>query len=74
MEGWWNSAMQRVSGKLKIKRASTIIYTAWNLWKERNRRVFEGERTTSSRILHLIKEELAICASACEVQQETRVF
>jgi hypothetical protein len=72
MEGWWNSAMQGVSGNLKM--ASTIIYTAWNQWKERNRRVFEGERTTSSRILHLIKEELAICASACEVQQETRVF
>jgi hypothetical protein len=43
MEDWWNSVMQGMSGKRKIKRAFTIIYTAWNLWKERNRRVFEGE-------------------------------
>jgi hypothetical protein len=66
--------MQGVSGKLKVKRAYTIIYTAWNLWKERNRRVFEGIRTTQSRILHLIKEDLAIRAIASGVQPEARAF
>jgi hypothetical protein len=40
LEGWWNAA---VSGKSKRRHeAALLIYTAWNLWKERNRRVFEG--------------------------------
>jgi hypothetical protein len=35
-----------------------MIYTAWNIWKERNRRVFERKTATPKRILQLIKDEL----------------
>jgi hypothetical protein len=59
-----------VSGKDKIKKASIIIYTAWNLWKERNRRVFEKKTATPRRVFELIKEEIAIRVSACGSAQE----
>jgi hypothetical protein len=70
MQAWWNEAMSGVSGKEKIKKASTIIYTAWNLWKERNRRVFEKKTATPRRVVELIKEEIAFRVAACGAAQE----
>jgi hypothetical protein len=48
-----------------------MIYTAWNIWKERNRRIFEAKTATPRRVFQLIKDEMALRASACEfaVQQ-----
>jgi hypothetical protein len=42
-----------------------LICTAWNLWKERNHRVFEGASSTPIRILALINEEIKIRRVAC---------
>jgi hypothetical protein len=47
---WWNMAMASVSGKVKAKCASIMIYTTWNLWKERNRRLFEGKVGSPQRV------------------------
>jgi triphosphoribosyl-dephospho-CoA synthetase len=57
--------MVGVSGEPKIKRASIMFYTAWNIWKERYKRVFETKTGTHRRVLHLIREELAKRAAAC---------
>jgi hypothetical protein len=65
LELWWNEALSATSGKEKIKKASIMIYTAWNIWKERNRRVFAKKTTRPRRILQLIKGDLAPRASAC---------
>jgi hypothetical protein len=43
-----------------------MIYTVWNIWKERNRRVFERKTVTTRRILQLIKDKLATRLAACE--------
>jgi hypothetical protein len=63
--------MSGVSEKDKIKKASIIIYTAWNLWKEHNRRVFEKKTATPRRVFELIKEEIAIRINACGSAQES---
>ncbi|XP_039805160.1 26.2 kDa heat shock protein, mitochondrial-like [Panicum virgatum] len=40
--------------------AAILIYTAWNIWNERNRRIFQGVVQAPQRILGLIKEEMAL--------------
>jgi hypothetical protein len=40
--------------------AALLIYTALNLWKERNRRVFQRVVATPVTVLLLIKEEMQL--------------
>ncbi|KAF8758079.1 hypothetical protein HU200_010742 [Digitaria exilis] len=65
MEVWWNSNMQGRHKKLKQKMASLMIYTAWNLWKERNRRMFERLFALPTWVVSMIKEEIRIRHQAC---------
>lgn len=37
--------------------AAIIIYTIWNLWKERNRRVFNQKSAQPQQIFSMIREE-----------------
>jgi hypothetical protein len=60
MEQWWNSAIQVSPREHRRHLASVMIYTAWNIWNERNRRTFEGARVTPSRVLLLIQEEMRL--------------
>ncbi|RCV14989.1 hypothetical protein SETIT_3G023000v2 [Setaria italica] len=66
----WTSGLWRVSvnSAPKEKRralAAILIYTCWNLWNERNRRIFQGTCSTPLRVLSLIKEEVALQQNAC---------
>jgi hypothetical protein len=69
VEEWWNSSLQGLPKKSKQSMASLLIYTAWNIWKERNRRVFDGEAALPPRILALIKEEAQLRTLACGDQE-----
>jgi hypothetical protein len=40
-------------------RAQNVIYTAWNLWKERCRRVFDNKALMETQLQELIKEDVA---------------
>jgi hypothetical protein len=39
---WWNSTVHAASAESRAKVAAILIYTAWNVWNERNRSVFQG--------------------------------
>jgi hypothetical protein len=36
-------------------RAQRVIYTAWNIWKERRRRVFDNKALTESQLQSIIQ-------------------
>lgn len=40
MQEWWNSSLRGLDKKNMERVASLLIYTSWNIWKERNRRIF----------------------------------
>jgi hypothetical protein len=74
LETWWNSGMTGVPVKENQQRAALLIYTAWNIGKERNKRIFDEVASSKRRVFQLIKEEMALRASACEVPETTVVY
>jgi hypothetical protein len=36
-----------------------VIYTLWNLWKERNRRIFQNIQESAWQVAFRIKEDIA---------------
>lgn len=65
MEGWWNPSVQGKESKLRQRLASLLIYTAWNIWREWNRRIFEGRSAMPLRVVALIKDEVHLRNQAC---------
>lgn len=65
VEEWWNRALAGQAKEQRRRKASIMIYTTWNIWKERNRRVFQQTTAMPTRILSLIKEEIKLRESAC---------
>uniref|UniRef100_A0A453PG11 Reverse transcriptase domain-containing protein n=3 Tax=Aegilops tauschii subsp. strangulata TaxID=200361 RepID=A0A453PG11_AEGTS len=53
---WWND----LTCSLARKDMVTAIYTCCQIWKERNRRVFEHVSLTADGVLHLIRQDLRL--------------
>ena len=43
VETWWVSSLRPLPRDQRRHVAALLMYTAWNIWKETNRRVFEGQ-------------------------------
>ena len=66
LQDWWNSMMQGRSTLNRRQAAMISIYTAWNIWNERNRRIFQGSSLLPVGVLNLIKLEMEIRRRACD--------
>jgi len=62
---WWEQELAGLPKKLRRTKASLMMYTAWNLWKERNRHSFEHTSSDTVRVLQDIKVEVSVQKLAC---------
>jgi hypothetical protein len=69
MKIWWEMSLQGRSITQRRTTAAILMYSAWNIWKERNRRTFKGTTRTPAQVLGLIKEELGLFSRALEKLQ-----
>ena len=65
LEDWWLHSLQNLPRAQKRTKATVLIYTTWNLWKKRNRRIFERNEAEPSTVLHLVKEDVSLRFRAC---------
>lgn len=65
VQEWWDSALQGQSATQQRTTAAILMYTIWNIWKERNRRTFQEAERTPIQVLGLIKEERGLMTQAC---------
>ncbi|XP_073357919.1 uncharacterized protein [Aegilops tauschii subsp. strangulata] len=50
---WWDKTLNSQTNRVRKRRSGRIIYTIWSIWKERNRRVFTGQRRTHREVTAL---------------------
>jgi hypothetical protein len=63
-EEWWNEAMRGRPKQVARRVAGILMCTTWNLWKERNRRIFQGTVFKTATVVQMIKDELQLRATA----------
>jgi hypothetical protein len=55
---WWEDAARRVPRTERRRFNGVVIYTFWNLWKERNRRIFNNMTESAFQVATRIKEDI----------------
>jgi hypothetical protein len=58
IKDWWEGASSLLPKTQKRDFNGIVIYTMWNLWKERNRRIFENSSVTPIQVALRIKEDV----------------
>ena len=60
---WWLNITTRTAVPQKVVRSLTMLIS-WEVWKERNNRVFNRKETPPTRLMEKIKAEAVIWATA----------
>jgi hypothetical protein len=60
---WWTEAVHK-QGQSKKTMASIAMLVPWEVWKERNARIFRNSISTSSMLVQKIKDEVALWSLA----------
>ncbi|OEL27407.1 hypothetical protein BAE44_0011577, partial [Dichanthelium oligosanthes] len=62
---WWQKELAELPRKTRRTKAALLMYSAWNIWKERNRRIFEHRHLTAVQVEQEIKTEIMTSKMAC---------
>ena len=62
---WWEANLQHLPLKKQRSVAAVLMVTAWSIWNERNRRIFEQRSLNPLQVFNLIKNELLLRVTAC---------
>jgi hypothetical protein len=62
---WWEKGLAHLPKKTRRLKAALMIYCAWNIWKARNRKVFDNKSLTPAEVLQEIKAEVHCRTLAC---------
>ncbi len=55
---WWSKVNLTVSKVDKIATRGALLTTWWNIWLERNRRIFNHKSLSEREVAHLVKHDL----------------
>jgi len=58
IRAWWEEAAKKVPTTERRRLNGVVIYTFWNIWKERNRRIFNNTAETVPQVAARIKEDI----------------
>jgi hypothetical protein len=58
LNDWWEAMLVGVDKRVKRSRSGRLLYVIWNVWKERNRRIFQGVRLTYLEVAHITHEDI----------------
>ena len=57
---WRNRCNKLALINLRKKEMFFAAYVAWHIWKERNRRIFQGKSLTTDEVVQLFKDEISL--------------
>jgi hypothetical protein len=55
LSSWWEEAETKIT---KGERKRLVIFTLWNLWKERNKRIFNNAYESAMQVAYRTKENI----------------
>lgn len=61
---WWLKLNTGAPKEIKNAQVRFAVYMAWNIWKERNRRVFQATSTQPSVLLQMVKDDVCLLEEA----------
>ncbi|KAG2593689.1 hypothetical protein PVAP13_5NG012572 [Panicum virgatum] len=66
IQTWWASVIQQHNSKKQRRSVAVILMvSAWNIWNERNRRVFNNKFQQPVQVFGMIKAELLLRVVGC---------
>ncbi|WVZ55635.1 LOW QUALITY PROTEIN: hypothetical protein U9M48_006273, partial [Paspalum notatum var. saurae] len=60
VEDWWLTAFLGKPEEHHKTISGILMYIVWNIWKERNRRIFDGKSASLTTVFSRAKEEMAL--------------
>jgi hypothetical protein len=55
---WCRKMLVGADKSTKKAQSGKLLYVIWNVWKDRNRRIFQGTHLTYAEVAHLANEDI----------------